>query len=130
MKAFAKRVWKTGTVLLGCAILVWAQPARQKIAVLEIKTTMSQSKSAACTEKVLDELFKMDLFIIVEQSEVQKVMATIGLTQSGCASKMCAIEAGELLGVRKVIFGTVEGETAKFKISLKMVDVQTGEVVR
>jgi len=120
---------KIFVVILFSISLIFAQTDREKIAVLPIYSETFKSKSAELTEKILDELFKMDLFIVREQSDVIDVLAQQGL-QVGCAEKICAVSVGEALRVQKVIFGTVRQKGGVFKIRLEMVDVQTGDIVR
>ncbi|GAG02078.1 unnamed protein product, partial [marine sediment metagenome] len=106
-----------------------AQTDREKVAVLPIHSVTFRSKSAELTERILDELFKMDLFLVREQSEVIDVLAQQGL-HNGCAEKICAVSVGESLMVQKVIFGTIRQKGGEFKIKLEMVDVQTGDIVK
>ncbi len=116
-------------LLLLSISFISAQTDREKVAVLPIHSETFRSKSAELTERILDELFKMDLFIVREQSDVIDVVAQQGL-QDGCTEKICAVSVGEALRVQKVIFGTVRQKGGEFKIKLEMVDVQTGNIVR
>ncbi len=130
MKLHLNNFVKAVIVILNCSILIWAESTREKIAVIPINAEMSATKEAALTEKILDELFKMDLFVVCEQSQVKETMIAEVMNQSGCSDKICATMIGELLGAQKVIFGTIKRKDAEFKITLKMADVKTGDIIR
>ncbi len=130
MKLTQIRIRKAGAVVLFCTVLLWAQPARQKIAILGIKAKTSASKQAALTEKVLDEIFKMDLFIVIEQERVNKVMTEQGMGLYSCSKTDCAVKVGKGLGVEKVIFGEVKMGENKNQITLKMADVLTQKMIK
>ena len=49
---------------------------------------------------------------------------------SGCTSEECAVEAGRLLGVRIIVVGDV-GKIGKiFTISIRLIDVETGKLLK
>lgn len=47
---------------------------------------------------------------------------------TGCTSKECAVEAGQLLGVGKIIVGSVSIVGKTYLLSLSLVNVETGKV--
>jgi TolB-like protein len=106
-----------------------AQATREKLAVIPIQSVAFKSQSEELTEKVLDELFKMDLFIIREQSEVLEVLSQQGL-ETGCSEIICAVSAGEELKVQKVIYGSVKQGKGEYLITMALADVASGEIVK
>ena len=114
-------------VLLISLSCILAQTSREKIAVLPIQSTAFKSKSEELTERILDELFKSDLYIVREQAEVLAALNQEGMRQ-GCVERICAVLVGELLRVDKVIYGTVKQKEGVFRIRLAMVDVKTDDI--
>ncbi|MFH0797663.1 MAG: hypothetical protein V2A65_11555, partial [Candidatus Omnitrophota bacterium] len=49
---------------------------------------------------------------------------------SGCTSTECVIKAGRLLGARKVFSGTIGKVGTTYVVTLKLFDIETGEIER
>jgi hypothetical protein len=118
----------TFAILFTTSALLFAQSKKERIAVVELRGEISESESAALTDKVLNEILKSDNYLVFERSQMEDILREQGFQQTGCTNTECAIEIGQLLGVKKIVFGNI-GKVGKiYSISLKMVNVETGEI--
>jgi len=114
--------------LFTTSALLFAQSEKEHIAVVELRGEISESESAALTDKVIDEILKSDKYLLFERSQMEDILREQGFQQTGCTNTECAIEIGQLLGVKKIVFGNI-GKVGKiYSVSLKMVNVETGEI--
>ena len=51
-----------------------------------------------------------------------------GFQQSGCISSECVVEVGNLLGVQKMVTGTISALGSLFIIEIRLMDVATGKI--
>lgn len=100
-------------------------------AVLELKGEgISDSNARLISSRLRTHLFDSNKFIVVEREKMNELLNEQGFQLSGCTSDECAIEAGKLLGVRYIIAGDVGKIGKLYTISLRLIDVETGRLVR
>lgn len=129
------------TCLLAClciltSLLVGAsaeQPAYRVetlIAVLDIQCGEGVNKSLATplTNVIIEELVKLKIYTVIDRANRDKILAEQGFQQSGCASDACVVEMGQLLGVGKIVVGTLDLIGQTYIVNLQIVNVQTGAV--
>jgi len=115
-------------ITLFFSTLLFSQTKKVHIAVVELRGEISESESAALTDKVINEILKSDKYLLFERTQMEDILREQGFQQTGCTNTECAIEIGQLLGVKKIVFGNI-GKVGKiYSISLKMVNVETGEI--
>lgn len=118
------------TSIFFVSTLLHAQSQKEHIAVIELKGEITASESVTLTGKVINEILKTGKYIILERSQMDEILTEQGFQQTGCTNAECAVEIGQLLGVKKIMFGNI-GKVGKiYSISLKIVNVQTGEIVK
>ena len=77
------------------------------------------------------ELFRRHVYRLLERSEVDKILKEQGFQKSGaCDQSECAVDVGKLLGVRRMIIGVVSRIGATWTVTVRVVDVETGEIVQ
>ncbi len=118
------------TSIVFVSTLLYAQSEKEHIAVIELKGEISASESVTLTGKVINEILKTGEYIILERSQMDDILKEQGFQQTGCTSAECAVEIGQLLGVKKTVFGNIGKVGKLYSISLKIVNVQTGEIVK
>lgn len=72
-----------------------------------ISKNIEKSHAYILTDKLRGELIKTNKFSIVERQEMDEILKEQGFQQTGCTSKECAVEIGQLIGVRLVLIGSV-----------------------
>ncbi|MBF0431285.1 MAG: DUF2380 domain-containing protein [Fibrobacteria bacterium] len=103
------------------------------LAVYDLKTDgIDSSKVRTITDKLRAELVKTGAFRVMERGEMEAIFAEQKFQASGiCDKDDKLVEMGRLLGVEKIVTGSV-GEFNKnfFVMNVKMIDVETGEIVK
>ncbi len=108
-------------------VLVFSQ--QNRIAVLPFDAAgISSSEATILTNQLSSELYKLGGYTVLERSNMDLVLEEQGFQQAVCTSPECAIVAGKLLGVEKIIVGTIGRLGTLITISAKMVNVQSGKI--
>jgi ankyrin repeat protein len=89
---------------------------------------IAQSEVKTVSEQLRAEILKTGYFRIMERTQMQEILKEQGFQQTGCTADSCAIEVGQLLGVNNIIVGSLGTAGSYTAITLRILDVQTGEV--
>ncbi len=91
---------------------------------------VAESDAAVFTETLADVLLRSGKVRVMERSQMDKILAEQGFQQAGgCDTAECAVQMGRLLGIERIVVGSVGKVGETYSISVRMVDVGTGEVV-
>ena len=100
------------------------------IAVLDLEATgVSASEAASLTNRVRHNLFQTGKFKLIERAEMDEILSEQGFQLTGCTSSECIVEAGKLLGVQRMVGGSIDRVGDMHTIYLRMIDVATGEIL-
>jgi len=89
------------------------------------------TSSLVATDALSDELLKTGSVRVMERSQMENILKEQGFQQSGaCDGSECAVQVGKLLSVAKIVVGTFGKIGDSYSLSIRLVDVQTGEVLR
>ena len=117
--------------LLGMSFLGLCQETtKPTIAVLNIDSRGVNIDSASIGYMVRLELEKTHLYTVMDRYEVAEVINRNKIDVGSCFSKSCLVSTGKLLGVNKMLGGSAELLGEKIVITLRLVDVATGNVER
>ena len=109
--------------------LAWGQSTT--IAVLEFEGKgVSQSETSTLTDRLRDEFQKTGIYIVLERGKMDEVLKEQGFQQSGCVTSECVVEVGNMLGVQQMIGGSIGKVGNIYTVSARVIDVQTGEVLK
>lgn len=86
-------------------------------------------ESSTITNRLYSELFKSRQFVILERQKMEEILKEQGFQQTGCTTNECLVEMGKLLNVRLMVGGSVTKVNRLHSIDLRIIDVQSGEVV-
>ena len=104
---------------------------KSNVAILQFDAAnISEAEVGILTDRLSTELVKLGSFTVVERSQMEEVLKEQGLQQSGCTTSECAVEVGFLLGVDKMITGSIGRIGSLFTLSARIIDVETGEILR
>jgi len=107
------------------------QEGRSTVAVLDFEGRgITQLEAATLTDRLMSELAKTEAVILVERQQVDEILKEQGFQQSGCTTVECAAEVGALLGVQKMIAGSIGKIGETYTIDAKMFSVETGMTVK
>jgi TolB-like protein len=109
-----------------------SQPARELIAVMNLDAVgTTEVEASALSDRLREELLRTGRFTLIERQRLDAVLQEQSLQQAACSGQQCAVEAGRVLGVRKIVTGraTRLGPDS-WQLSAQLVDVQTAETLR
>lgn len=119
-------------VLLGiCLVLsVRAQDAPATLAVIDFNAPdLTSSAVVTLSNVVRKEILKLGSFTVVDRNNMETILKEQGFQKSGaCNDVMCLVQAGEILGVQKMVGGNIGKLGNKFVIDLQIIDVQNGKI--
>src|SRR4030042_5339882 len=86
----------------------FSQKFKDNIAVMELNGNgISQNELVGFSNRLRVELFNTDRFNVIERSKMDEILKEQGFQQTGCFNTECAIEAGKLIGVNKIVVGSI-----------------------
>jgi formylglycine-generating enzyme len=118
------------------SLLLCNQSARAdgplKIALVPVGSTWSSSGNLPTYARSLleKELSQSDRFILVERQRIQQVLEETSFQQSGVTEGKGTAELGRLLDVDRLFFLQTHRLPSGYELTLKIVDVATGRVLR
>jgi len=106
-----------------------AQPI--PIAIVEFEGNgISQTEAIALTDRLRNELFRLGAFEVVERGMMETILNEQDFQLTGCTSNECLVEVGQLLGAKQIVGGSISKVGGTFTVSARIVDVETGRVLR
>ena len=89
---------------------------------------IEQSQAIVVTEQLRAELLKSGKLRIIERSQMQEILKEQGFQKAGCTSDECAVEIGQILGVKNIIVGTIGIAGSYTLLAVRVLDAATGAV--
>jgi len=116
-----------------CAGAAPAVPEKLTYAVLPLKSAQGVLPGEAdlLTDRLRNELFNTGKVDVMERDQMQEVLKEQGFQKSGaCTDEACMVEIGKLLGVRRLVAGSLGKLGGLYMINIRGIDVQSGKIVR
>ncbi|OIN97590.1 hypothetical protein AUJ66_02585 [Candidatus Desantisbacteria bacterium CG1_02_38_46] len=112
--------------------LVSAQEPKTTAAVIDLQAEegVSQSVARMLSDYLRAQLFNTQKFIMVTRENMEQILKEQQFQLAGCTSEECIVQAGQLLGVRKMFTGFVGKVGTTYLITLKIIDVESGKIDR
>ncbi len=144
--------------LLLCSVSAFALTRKMRVAVIDFKNNVSgperpkvEAVRRAITDMFITELWKTQMFSIVERSRLEAIAREHRLAASGLVDEATAARLGKLLGVEAIITGSITQFTLKKRggvlpipnvggiafgeaeafvtLDVRMINVETGEIM-
>ena len=115
------------------ASLSQAQTAKKtSAAIMDLEPKgVPETEVSALSDRLRTELFRTGTFDVMERGKMQDILREQGFQQSGaCNTDACAVEVGQLIGVEKIISGSLGKVGKTYTVNLRMIDVRTGRIER
>jgi hypothetical protein len=99
------------------------------IAVFDLEVVGKVDKDIArpLSDSVRREIMQSGKYEIIDRSNMDKILKEQSFQMTGCTQKDCAVEAGQLLGVGKIVVGTVSLVGQTYYLSLSIMNVESGK---
>ncbi len=96
-------------MIMGIFTALLAQEKKLKVAVKRLSGKgISESVADIITARLRVELLSNGAFRVMERSEMTSILKEQGFQQSGvCKDNSCLVEAGQILGVDRIIAGDI-----------------------
>ena len=95
---------------------------------LEAKEGIPGGLAPTLSDYLRTQLFNTNEFTMVTRENMEQILKEQKFQLSGCTSKECIVEVGQLLGVRKMFAGSVGKAGATYVINIRLIDVQSGKI--
>jgi len=117
-----KRLW--------LIFFLFSQPFSQTtVAVMEFETEgLDNISSTALSSIIRREVKNTDGLILLDRNMMEQVLQEQGFQQSGCTTSECAVEVGQLLGVQKMITGSLSALGQLYLVEIFILNVENGQI--
>jgi TolB-like protein len=107
------------------------QDGKTAIAVLDfVAKGMDEMAITALSDRLRTELYHTGSFTVLERGQMDAVLKEQGFQQSGaCTDAACMVEVGQILGVDKMIAGSLGKLGTLYTINLRLIDVGSGKIL-
>lgn len=107
------------------------KPNKLSIAVMDLEAKDAKPSEASIVSDFLrQEFLNTNKWIVLERSSMDKILKEQAFQMTGCTTNECAIEAGKILNVTKMVVGSLSRLEKKYYLSIRFVDVETSAVER
>lgn len=125
-----------GVVGFGLAISANAEvPPQDRIPVVAVAQLDSKGVPPEQVDVIADNLAirlqQTGKLRVMERSQMGRILQEQNFQQSGaCDGSECAVQMGKLLGIDRIVVGSVGLVGSTYSLSLRLVDVSTGEALK
>ena len=111
-----------------CAQQTNTQKPTAAVMDLEAKEGVSAGVAASLSDYLRVQLVNTQKFDIVTRENMEEVLKEQKFQLSGCTSRECVVQVGQLLGVRRMFAGVITKIGATYVVTLKIIDVESGKI--
>ena len=92
---------------------------------------VTQDESDLLTDRLRVELFNTGIVDVMERDQMQAILKEQGFQKSGaCTDEGCMVEMGEILGVQKLITGSIGRIGSMYLVNARIIDIKTAKITR
>ena len=95
---------------------------------LDCGKAIDKENCVALTNVVIDELVKIRKYTVIDRANRDKILGEAKFQMTGCVEDRCTIEAGRILGVGKMVVGSISKLGQTYLINLQLLNVETAAV--
>ncbi|MBD3421540.1 MAG: hypothetical protein GF398_15585 [Chitinivibrionales bacterium] len=125
------RAITTVFLLLPACVIAKAGQSKPIIAVLNLKNTsgIKDGEADVLSDRFRNELFNTRLVQVMERDQMQAILKEQGFQHSGvCSDEGCMVEMGQVLGVQKIVTGSIGKLGSLYMMNIRQVSVATGKI--
>ena len=83
----------------------------------------------ACYQKLETSLIGSNQYIVIAKNQRDEILKEWEWQSSGSCDEECAVEIGDMLGAKYLMFGEIIGFTNLYQVNIKIVNIEKGDVV-
>ena len=115
-------------LLLIVLLIVGSLFGREYIAIIDFEgINVSEGNAKALTQRLTSEMIKLEVYQVLERSEMKRLLEEQKFQYSGCVDLNCAVELGKMLGAKFMVVGSVSKIGSSYSIDSRMIDVESSE---
>lgn len=95
---------------------------------IELGPDVPKELKIPLTQGIIDEIVNTGKFQVIDRANRDKILVEQGFQLTECVSEECRVKAGRLLGVGKLIVGSVYKVGKVFFSNLLLINVETGQI--
>ena len=115
--------------ILLLSALAFAEPMTLAVSDLEPRGP-SSDEALIISDRLREEILLTGSFRVMERGMMQNILKEQGLQQTGaCSNSECQVQVGRLLGVDRLVVGTVGKLGSLYTLSIRLLNVETGEIM-
>jgi len=115
-------------LVLSLSFISFAQQ-KPTIAVLDFEGLgVPDVEAKALTNRLRSVLVQRDIYRVVERGKMDEILKEQGFQLSGCTSEECVVEVGQLLGVQKMLAGSISIVGKTYSVEMRIIDVELGRI--
>lgn len=104
-------------------------PVKTAVAVLELDPNgVTESEAKALSDRLRIEIFNAGVYEVMEREKMNRILDEMQFQLKDCTSDDCAIEIGRLVGVKKIIAGSISKIGELYTVSARLIDVETSKI--
>jgi hypothetical protein len=89
---------------------------------------ISALEAATLTDRMRSEMVKTGAVTVVERGQMQQILSEQDFQMTGCTSDECAVEIGQMLGITKMVAGSIGKIGSTYTVDLRTIDVASGAI--
>jgi TolB-like protein len=110
------------------SVEVFGQP-KPHIAVLNLEgREISESEVATLSDQLRGHLVSLGAFIVLDRGKMESILKEQSFQQTGCTLTECAIKAGRILNVQKIVTGSIGKIGKTYAINISMINVESSRI--
>jgi len=118
------------TFVLISTLPLYSQP-KTTLAVFDLDAKgLEKTQAEILTNRLRSISVSLGIYEVVERQKMQEILDEQEFQLSGCTTDDCAVEVGQLLGVQKMITGSVGVIGKVYTLELRLLDIETGKIER
>jgi curli biogenesis system outer membrane secretion channel CsgG len=121
-------------ILFACATVPETVPSRYGIAVWDLDDLSVDGSQTNWGEflsaQMIEVLTAKGTYAVVERTRLLKVLEELRLGSSALSDPQTRLKLGKIVGARYMVFGGYQIIGANVRIDVRLVDVETGKIVR
>jgi len=104
--------------------------SRYSLAVNDLRAQgVTKAEALVISEQLRVELSKAGKYQLIERSQMKEILAEQGFQQTGCTNDNCAVEVGQLLGVKNILIGSLGKAGSYTVMTIRILDVTFGNII-
>jgi hypothetical protein len=102
---------------------------QESYAILDLEGRgISALEAATLTDRMRSEMVKTGAVRVVERGQMQQILSEQDFQMTGCTSDECAVEIGQMLGITKMVAGSIGKIGSTYTVDLRTINVGTGAI--